>query len=169
MTIGVRIGLRDGRLNDRCNGCPKTGQMQDWCDKYRENYHYCINNCIFDHPDCPRDNPEIKAMLQKLQIPKMRQSYLPSCRCETRRVILLDGILRCANCMGSYSEAGLYNYSDFFIQSRIFSVAPRIYQEDKIKDCSGPTYDGDQFCRESCEKTTINELNAFIQRGCRDE
>ena len=67
----MRIGLRDGRLNDRCIGCKCRAKMQDWCDKYHENRNYCVVSCIKDHPECPRDHPVIKAqILAQMEIKK---------------------------------------------------------------------------------------------------
>ena len=39
----------------------------------------------------------------------------------------------------------------------------------KCLNCGGLTYDGLQFCGDFCEKATINDLNAFIKRGCKEE
>ena len=60
----MNIGLRDGRLNDRCICCEhKDTEMQDWCTKWHENPNYCISTCIRIYPNCPRDNPEIKKQI----------------------------------------------------------------------------------------------------------
>jgi hypothetical protein len=61
------IGLRDNRINDRCNVCIKR-LATDWCQKYNENIHYCINECIIDHPDCVRDNQEIRQKIRDFGI-----------------------------------------------------------------------------------------------------
>lgn len=59
------IGLRDGRLNQRCDGCHKKSKMQDWCDRYNENRNYCIITCILDHKVCQRDHPIVKEQVTR--------------------------------------------------------------------------------------------------------
>jgi hypothetical protein len=56
------------------------------------------------------------------RIGKMRQTYLPPehrCGCKKERVMLVNGILRCADCLGAYIPAGSYYYSDEFMRELI--------------------------------------------------
>jgi hypothetical protein len=50
---------------------------------------------------------------------KMRPTYLPDCQCEARRLIVVDGIIRCGTCYMRYSEGGSYYYTDGFLKSLI--------------------------------------------------
>jgi len=50
---------------------------------------------------------------------KMRPTFLPNCKCTSRRLIIVDDIIRCANCYMRYSEAGSYNYTDGFLKSLV--------------------------------------------------
>lgn len=52
-------------------------------------------------------------------IPKMRPTQLPGCSCTTRRIIIVDGILRCGECYTRYGKAGEYYYSDEFLDKLV--------------------------------------------------
>jgi hypothetical protein len=66
---------------------------------------------------------------------KMRSTYLPECKCNTRRVVLIDGVLRCADCMAAYGEAGSFNYTDRYLADLI-SSAPHTFPVEKLKDAT---------------------------------
>jgi hypothetical protein len=50
---------------------------------------------------------------------KMRPILLPDCQCKTRRLIVVDNIIRCGNCYRRYSEAKSFNYTDEFLKTLI--------------------------------------------------
>ena len=70
---------------------------------------------------------------------KMRPTYLPMCKCDSRRVILVDGILRCAECMAVYGEGAPDNLTDGFLNHLITRARERYpyIPEKKIIDCGG--------------------------------
>jgi len=47
---------------------------------------------------------------------KMRPTYLPSCHCDTRRIILVNGIIRCGNCYKRYGKGGSFYYTDEYLE-----------------------------------------------------
>jgi len=40
---------------------------------------------------------------------------------------------------------------------------------NRCQNCGSPCYDGDRFCSLECDKGAVDDLNAFVRRGCKDE
>jgi hypothetical protein len=66
--------------------------------------------------------------------PIMRQTYLKQCTCEGSRVILVDGVLRCASCYVSYGKGGSFYYTDKFLQELIDNAPKSIGNVEKLED-----------------------------------
>ena len=73
--------------------------------------------------------------------PKMRPTYLPACACDTRRVLLVNGVLRCGDCYAAYGSAGSLYYTDKYLQHRV-DTAPTLpghfaeLGNEKIRDAA---------------------------------
>ena len=91
------IGLRDTRFTQRCKECSKRGR--DWCEKYSENINYCAQSCAKEHPDCPRDEPNLH---KRLLIYKIVTENKEKFRCNNSTEIELE------NCLELYDSQRLF-------------------------------------------------------------
>jgi hypothetical protein len=73
--------------------------------------------------------------------PKMRPTYLPLCGCDSHRVLLINGVLRCGECYAAYCSAGSYYYTDKFFEELIEQAPtlPKQYSDldnERIRDAA---------------------------------
>jgi len=63
----------------------------------------------------------------------MRPTFLPDCRCQSRRLIIVNDIIRCGECYKRYGKVGFYNYTDEFLKTLIDNAdnCDQLYQYNK--------------------------------------